>query len=125
MYIAMNRFHVKKGAEKDFEQVWLSRDIHLTAVPGFIEFHLLKGPEHEDYTPYTSHSVWQSRAKFEAWTRSEAFRLAHRGCRTEQAALPRPSAARRLRGPPDRASRERCGRLERSSRPGTSQPRLP
>ena len=78
MFIAMNRFHVKKGAEKDFEQVWLSRDIHLTAIPGFIEFHLLKGPEHEDYTLYTSHSVWQSRAKFEAWTRSEAFRLAHR-----------------------------------------------
>ena len=26
MFIAMNRFHVKKGAEKDFEQVWLSRE---------------------------------------------------------------------------------------------------
>jgi heme-degrading monooxygenase HmoA len=35
MFIAMNRFHVKKGAEKDVEQVWLSRDTHLTAVPGF------------------------------------------------------------------------------------------
>ena len=57
MFIAMNQFHVKKGAEKDFEQVWLNRDTHLTAVPGFIEFHLLKGPEHEDYTLYTSHSV--------------------------------------------------------------------
>src|SRR2546428_6060583 len=78
MFIAMNRFRVKKGSEKDFEQVWLSRDTHLTTVPGFVEFHLLKGPEHEDYTLYSSHSVWQSRAKFEAWTKSEAFRLAHR-----------------------------------------------
>src|SRR6266481_2051361 len=38
----------------------------------------LKGPEHEGYTLYSSHAVWQSRAKFEAWTKSEAFRLAHR-----------------------------------------------
>ena len=38
MFIAMNRFHVKKGAEKDFEQVWLSRDTHLTAVPGLSSF---------------------------------------------------------------------------------------
>jgi heme-degrading monooxygenase HmoA len=39
MFIAMNRFHVKKGFEKDFEQVCLSRDTHLTTVPGFVEFH--------------------------------------------------------------------------------------
>ncbi|MEO1275350.1 MAG: antibiotic biosynthesis monooxygenase [Pseudomonadota bacterium] len=26
---------------------------------------------------YCSHSVWESRASFEAWTRSDAFRAAH------------------------------------------------
>jgi heme-degrading monooxygenase HmoA len=78
MFIAMNRFRVKKGFEKDFEQVWLSRDTHLNGVPGFVEFHLLKGPEQEDWTLYSSHSLWHSRARFEDWTRSEAFRLAHR-----------------------------------------------
>jgi heme-degrading monooxygenase HmoA len=78
MFIAMNRFRVKKGSEKDFEQVWLGRETHLGSVPGFLEFHLLKGPEQEGYTLYSSHSLWQSRSKFEAWTRSEAFRLAHR-----------------------------------------------
>jgi heme-degrading monooxygenase HmoA len=77
MFIAMNRFRVKKGSEKEFEQVWLSRDTHLNGVPGFIEFHLLKGPEEEDWTLYSSHSLWQSRARFEDWTRSEAFRLEH------------------------------------------------
>jgi heme-degrading monooxygenase HmoA len=77
MFIAMNRFRVKKGSEPDFEHVWTSRDTHLHKVPGFVEFHLLKGPEHEDYTLYASHTVWQSRAAFEAWTRSEAFRAAH------------------------------------------------
>jgi heme-degrading monooxygenase HmoA len=77
MFIAMNRFRVKKGSEDAFEQVWLSRDTHLEAVPGFVEFHLLKGPEAEDHTLYSSHTVWRSRAAFEAWTKSEAFRAAH------------------------------------------------
>jgi Antibiotic biosynthesis monooxygenase len=45
MFIAMNRFRVAKGSEAAFEQVWLSRDSHLDKVPGFVEFHLLKGPE--------------------------------------------------------------------------------
>jgi heme-degrading monooxygenase HmoA len=77
MFIAMNRFRVKKGCEEDFERVWLNRDTHLTGVPGFIEFRLLKGPQAADHTLYSSHSLWQSRAAFEAWTRSEAFRAAH------------------------------------------------
>ena len=44
---------------------------------GFVEFHLLKGPEAEDHTLYASHTVWKNRASFEAWTKSEAFRAAH------------------------------------------------
>ena len=51
---------------------------HLDSVPGFVAFHLMKGPEGEDHTLYASHTVWQDRATFEAWTRSEAFRAAHR-----------------------------------------------
>jgi heme-degrading monooxygenase HmoA len=45
MFIAMNRFRVAKGSESAFEHVWLSRDGHLDEVPGFVEFHLLEGPE--------------------------------------------------------------------------------
>ena len=78
MFIAMNRFHVTKGSEDAFEKVWLNRDSQLTKVPGFVEFHLLRGPEHEDYTLYSSHTLWQSKATFEAWTKSEEFRLAHK-----------------------------------------------
>ena len=77
MFIAMNRFRVARGSEAEFEQVWLTRDSHLHKVPGFIEFHLLKGPEAEDHTLYASHSVWASYAVFEDWTKSEAFRAAH------------------------------------------------
>jgi heme-degrading monooxygenase HmoA len=77
MFIAMNRFQVIKGRESDFEHVWLSRDTHLDKVPGFVEFQLLRGPESEDHTLYASHTIWESRAAFETWTRSEAFRAAH------------------------------------------------
>jgi len=77
MFIAMNRFRVTKGSEADFEHVCMSRDSRLDKVPGFVEFHLLKGPEAEDHTLYASHTVWENRAVFEAWTTSEAFRAAH------------------------------------------------
>jgi heme-degrading monooxygenase HmoA len=77
MFIAMNRFQVKKGSEQDFEQVWLTRDTHLDQVPGFVEFHLVKGPEADDHTLYASHTVWRDRDEFEAWTKSDAFRKAH------------------------------------------------
>jgi heme-degrading monooxygenase HmoA len=78
MFIAMNRFKVALGSEKDFEEVWTSRDTHLKDVSGFIEFHLLKGPQREDHVLYSSHTIWANRAAFEAWTQSEAFRAAHR-----------------------------------------------
>ena len=78
MFIAMNRFKIKPGQEAAFEQVWQRRDSHLDQVPGFREFHLLKGPRRDDHTLYSSHTLWESEAAFEAWTKSEAFRLAHR-----------------------------------------------
>ncbi len=78
MFIAMNRFQVKKGSEEAFEAVWANRETHLDKMAGFIAFHLLRGPEREDHVLYSSHTVWASRDDFEAWTRSEAFRLAHR-----------------------------------------------
>jgi heme-degrading monooxygenase HmoA len=78
MFIAMNRFQVISGQEEAFENVWLSRDTYLDDVPGFLEFHLLRGPAEEDHTLFSSHTVWRSREDFEAWTRSEAFRQAHR-----------------------------------------------
>ena len=60
MFIAMNRFRVAKGSETAFEHVWMSRDSHLEKVPGFVEFHLLKGLEAEDHALYASHTVWEN-----------------------------------------------------------------
>lgn len=77
MFIAMNRFRIARGREQDFIDLWRQRETHLDTVPGFREFHLLRGPTGDDATLFASHSIWDSRDAFDAWTRSEAFRKAH------------------------------------------------
>jgi heme-degrading monooxygenase HmoA len=78
MYIAMNRFRIRRGEEAAFEALWLNRESRLSDVPGFRAFVLLKGPEHDDHTLYASHTHWVDRSAFEAWTHSDAFRQAHK-----------------------------------------------
>ncbi len=84
MFIAMNRFSIAVGREEDFEEIWRQRDSYLEDVPGFKEFHLLRGPTNDNATLYASHSLWVSRAAFEAWTKSEAFRKAHAAARAPE-----------------------------------------
>jgi heme-degrading monooxygenase HmoA len=79
MYIAMNRFKIVLGREEEFETIWKERDTHLEEVPGFIDFHLVKGEKKDSFTLYASHSTWQSQNDFTNWTKSESFRLAHKG----------------------------------------------
>lgn len=79
MFIAMNRFKVHPERTDDFERVWLERETHLDKMKGFVVFHLLRGPVRDDHVLYSSHTIWQTKADFEAWTQSEAFRAAHRG----------------------------------------------
>ena len=43
MFIAMNRFLIKRGKEELFEEIWKSRETHLDEFPGFLKFSLLKG----------------------------------------------------------------------------------
>ena len=78
-YIAMNRFKIVLGKEKEFEVVWRTRETYLDEVKGFKEFHLLKGETNDEYTLYSSHSVWDSKDDFIAWTKSESFKKAHKG----------------------------------------------
>ena len=77
MYIAMNRFKIVKGKESEFENVWKNRETHLAEVPGFKKFSLLKGPATEEFVLYASHSIWENKEAFVAWTQSDAFRKAH------------------------------------------------
>ena len=73
MYIAMNRFRVLPNKGPQFEEAWQNRETFLEGMPGFKEFHLLRGDE----DIYISHSIWDSREAFEDWTESEAFQKAH------------------------------------------------
>ena len=77
MFLAMNRFKIALGYEEGFEKVWKERDSYLDEVDGFVSFNLMKGVVTEEYVLYASHSVWQSKDAFEAWTKSEHFRKAH------------------------------------------------
>jgi len=79
MFIAMNRFRITLGCEDEFEALWTGRNSHLKGHPGFVEFHLLKGPREDDHTLYSSHTVWSTRAAFDEWIKSDAFRAAHKG----------------------------------------------
>lgn len=84
MFIAMNRFRIARGSEELFEKLWRERESYLDGVPGFREFHLLRGPADDEATLYASHSVWESQEAFEAWTASESFQKAHRQARAPQ-----------------------------------------
>ncbi len=75
MFFAMNRFDVMPDQEAAFERIWKERESFLSDVAGFVQFALLRGDTAGDYV---SHSVWESRAAFEDWTRSEAFAKGHR-----------------------------------------------
>ncbi|HJP34695.1 MAG TPA: antibiotic biosynthesis monooxygenase [Gammaproteobacteria bacterium] len=82
MFIAMNRFKIAPGFEEGFEKIWRERDTYLSEVPGFRSFALLRSsnvedPDGENYVLYASHTVWESRPAFDAWTESEHFRKAH------------------------------------------------
>ena len=83
-FIAMNHFDVDPERGEEFEARWRERETYLDEVPGFLRFSLLRGDESG---AYASHSVWESREAFEAWTKSEAFRTAHAGARMPEGML--------------------------------------
>jgi len=81
MFLAMNRFRIKKGGEAQFVEHWRKRESYLAEVPGFQGFHLLQleplSDEPCEYTLFASHTMWASEQAFDDWTQSEAFRKAH------------------------------------------------
>lgn len=83
-YIAMNRFKIIPGMEEDFEKVWRERESHLDTLAGFVSFHMLRGPKRDDHTLYASHTVWKTEDDFIAWTKSQAFRDAHKNAGTSK-----------------------------------------
>jgi Antibiotic biosynthesis monooxygenase len=73
----MNRFRVKKGSggvRKGLAEPGpaLGQGSRPRRIPP------AQGAPTREFTLYASHSVWQSRPAFEAWTRSAEFRAAHK-----------------------------------------------
>jgi heme-degrading monooxygenase HmoA len=87
MYIAMNHFRVDPSKCEQFEENWRNRESFLTGVPGFGQFHLLKGSEEDGARLYASHTIWDDEPSFRAWTQSEAFHKAHSQGRTTATTL--------------------------------------
>jgi len=82
MYVAMNHFRIAAGRGDEFEARWRERESFLDEVQGFVQFHLVRGADHDDGSHrYASHVIWESEESFTAWTRSEAFRKAHGAAR--------------------------------------------
>ncbi|WP_299565949.1 antibiotic biosynthesis monooxygenase [uncultured Sulfitobacter sp.] len=81
MYLAMNRFTVTIENAPAFETLWLGRESRLKDLDGFVEFHMLKGPEVDGTILYASHTVWASEDAFLNWTKSDAFRASHKGAK--------------------------------------------
>ena len=81
MFIAMNRFTVKREQEQAFVEMWKTRDSYLDEVPGFQSFYLLRGPELEEGTIYATHTMWVDESHFHDWVKSEAFKKAHQSQR--------------------------------------------
>ena len=79
MFIAMNTFTIDDSRMNEFETIWKSRERHLKEMEGFLEFKLLKGEAKEGQREYISHSAWESKEAFWAWTESEQFHCIHDG----------------------------------------------
>jgi heme-degrading monooxygenase HmoA len=84
MYYAMNRFTISNDHIDDFINIWKSRNSLLDQVAGFKDFKLLQGPQEETSTLFVSHSIWESHAEFQNWTKSENFKSAHRGAKAPE-----------------------------------------
>ncbi|HEY8172822.1 MAG TPA: antibiotic biosynthesis monooxygenase [Dehalococcoidia bacterium] len=91
MFVAMNNFRVVNGKQEEFENIWKGRESHLQSVPGFVRFALLRGDAEGEYI---SHSTWESRDAFTAWTQSEAFIAGHRQGGSLMGVLEGPPAVR-------------------------------
>lgn len=74
MIVVANRLPVAKGYEKEFEKRFEHRIGAVDQMPGFIRIEILRPLRGDHYIILT---YWESRAAFEAWMKSEAFKRAH------------------------------------------------
>lgn len=76
MFVTMNRFTIDPAHWQEFESRFQQRAGLIDKEPGFIRNTLLRPTEGS--SEHVVMTLWRSRRDFENWTRSEAFREAHR-----------------------------------------------
>jgi len=77
-FVASNRFGIKPGFEKDFEEMWARRDSSLASLPGFKNFALLRREGAvDDGNTYVSYTTWQDVQAFNNWRGSDNFKRSH------------------------------------------------
>jgi heme-degrading monooxygenase HmoA len=79
MYTVMNRLQCPPAYSTHLEQAFRHAG-QMKDVPGFISFQFLRQDDaaaDPALVRYLAVTLWESRQHFEAWTRSEAFSLAH------------------------------------------------
>ena len=76
MFVVLFCFLFVFGCVLVFFVFWLFFVCFLVGVLGFLVFLLLRGASDDNCTLIESHSIWESRASFEVWTKSEAIRSA-------------------------------------------------
>lgn len=78
-FVASNRFGIKPGFERDFEDIWAARDSSLADLPGFVNFQLLRreGSSDDDGNTYLSYTTWDSGKAFNNWRDSDNFKRSH------------------------------------------------
>ncbi|HHH35920.1 MAG TPA: antibiotic biosynthesis monooxygenase [Gammaproteobacteria bacterium] len=80
MFIVMNRIPVNPEFREDFEERFRNRAGLVEGAPGFIR-NLVLRPVEDSSDCHVVMTLWESKAAFEAWTRSEAFARAHEKAR--------------------------------------------
>jgi heme-degrading monooxygenase HmoA len=75
MIIVCNRIPVNPAYAKLFEERFMDRARLVDGMEGFLSFHLLR-PDNPD-NPYTVMTYWESKATYEAWVNSDAFKEGH------------------------------------------------
>lgn len=75
MYVVMNRIPVNPDYAEQFEERFKNRAGEVDKMQGFVRNQVLRPNNPED--PYIVMTFWQSKADFEAWVNSDAFKKGH------------------------------------------------
>lgn len=75
MFVVCNRVQVNPIHAEIFEQLFLSRSHMVDRSPGFVNFQLLRPAKPDD--GYVVMVTWESKAAYQAWLKSDAFKQGH------------------------------------------------